>query len=460
MMPHKDHFPHSGPRPRRRGALRVTNPDAAGIDVGAEAHWACVPADRAAEPVRRFGTCTADLEALAAWLQACGVTTVAMESTGVYWIPLYELLEARGLQVLLVDARQVARAPGRPNTDEKDCQWIQRLHSYGLLSGAFRPADRVVVLRAYLRQRAMLVSYAGQHIQHMQKALEQMNVKLTEVVSDITGVTGMGIIQAILHGARDPAERAQLRDPRCKESEATIARALHGTWRPEHLFALGQAVALYEFYHRPIDACDRAIEAQLRTFADRSGGQPLPYRPRRRKREANEPRFDARARLYCACGVDLTAIEGIDETTALVRLREVGTDMGRWPSLKHFASWLGLCPQHKISGGKVLSRRVRRGSSRAKRALRLAARSLHHSKSALGAFFRRIQARHGTPLAITAAAHKLARWVYALLKHGTDYVAQELAAYEAKYRERKLHGISRQARQLGFELVPVAAAEG
>jgi len=460
MTPRKDHFPHPQP-PRRRRKLPVTNPDAAGIDVGAEEHWACVPADRDPEPVRRFGTCTLDLEALADWLQGCGVTTVAMESTGVYWIPLYELLEARGLQVLLVDTRQVARAPGRPKTDAKDCQWIQRLHSYGLLSAAFRPADQVVVLRAYLRQRDMLVTYAGQHIQHMQKALEQMNVKLTEVVSDITGVTGMGIIQAILRGQRAPVELAQLRDPRCKQSEATIARALHGNWREEHLFALRQAVALYDFYHQQISNCDQAIEEHLRTFADKSAGQRLPYRPRRRKREANEPRFDARARLYCVCGVDLTAIEGIDETTALVLLSEIGTDMSRWPSLKHFCSWLGLCPQHKISGGRVLSRRVRRGASRAKRALRLAARSLHHSKSALGAFFRRIRSRHGTPAAITAAAHKLARLVYSLLKNGTDYVAQGMAEYEAKYRERKLQGMARQARELGFQLVPVvAAAEG
>jgi transposase len=456
MTPHKDHFPHPQPPPRR-AALRVTNPDAAGVDVGADAHWVCVPADRDTEPVRRFGSCTADLEALAAWLRACGVTTVAMESTGVYWVPLYELLQGHGFEVLLVDARQVARAPGRPKTDVKDCQWIQRLHSYGLLSAAFRPQEQVVVLRAYLRQRDMLVTYAGQHIQHMQKALEQLNVKLTEVVSDITGVTGLSIIQAILRGERDPAALARLRDPRCKESEATIARALQGTWRPEHLFALRQALALYEFYHRQISECDQAIEAHLQTFADKSGGQPLPYRPRRRKREANEPRFNARARLYCVCGVDLTAIEGIDETTALVLLSEIGTDMSRWPSLKHFCSWLGLCPQHKISGGKVLSRRVRRGASRAKRALRLAARSLHHSKSALGAFFRRLRARHGTPAAITAAAHKLARLVYSLLKHGTDYVAQEMAAYEASYRERKVRALARQAQDLGFDLVPAAA---
>ena len=459
MTPRKDHFPHPTPRSRHL-RLSVVNPDAAGIDSGAEAHWVAVPIDRDPEPVRPFGTCTADLEALVTWLQACGVTTVAMESTGVYWVPLYELLEARGFQVLLVDARQVARAPGRPKSDAKDCQWIQRLHSYGLLSAAFRPADQVVVLRAYLRQRDMLVTYAGQHIQHMQKALEQLNVKLTEVVSDITGVTGMGIIQAILRGERDPAQLAKRRDPRCKESEATIARALQGTWRAEHLFALRQAVALYEFYHRQISACDRAIEAHLRTFADRSGGQPLPYRPRRRKREANEPRFDGRARLYCVCGVDLTAIEGIDETTALVVLSEIGTDMSRWPSSKHFCSWLGLCPQHKISGGKILNRRVRRGASRAKRALRLAARSLHHSKSALGAFFRRIKSRHGSAAAITAAAHKLARLVYSLLKHGTDYVAQEVEQYEAKYRERKLRTIARQAQELGFNLVPAIAAAG
>ncbi len=226
------------------------------------------------------------------------------------------------------------------------------------------------------------------------------------------------------------------------------------------MFALRQALALYEFYHQQISGCDGAIEAQLRTFADQSEGQPLPYRPRRRKREANEPRFDARARLYCVCGVDLTAIEGIDETTALVLLSEIGTDMSRWLSLKHFCSWLGLCPQHKISGGKILSRRVRRGSSRAKRALRLAARSLHHSKSALGAFFRRIKGRQGTPAAITAAAHKLARLVYTLLKHGTDYVAQEMAAYEANYRERKLQTLTRQARELGFQLVATAAGTG
>ena len=242
MTPRQDHFPQPTPR-RRRGTLLVTNPDAAGVDVGADAHWACVRADRDPEPVRRFGTCTADLEALAAWLQRCGVTTVAMESTGVYWIPLYELLEARGFQVLLVDARQVARAPGRPKSDAKDCQWIQRLHSYGLLSAAFRPGEQVVVLRAYLRQRDMLVTYAGQHIQHMQKALEQLNVKLTEVVSDITGVTGMDIIEAILQGERDPAKLATRRDPRCKESEETIARALQGNWRQEHLFALRQALA-------------------------------------------------------------------------------------------------------------------------------------------------------------------------------------------------------------------------
>jgi len=443
---------------RRRQRLQVTNPDAAGIDVGADAHWVCVPEDRAAEQVQRFGTCTADLEAIADWLQACAVTTVAMESTGVYWVPLYELLEGRGFHVLLVDARQVARAPGRPKTDVKDCQWIQRLHSYGLLSAAFRPQDQVVVLRAYLRQRDMLVTYAGQHIQHMQKALEQMNVKLTEVVSDITGVTGMSIIKAILRGRRDPQQLAKLRDPRCKESEATIARALLGNWRPEHLFALQQALALYEFYHQQISACDQAIEAHLRTFTDKSGGEVLPCRPRRRKREANEPRFDARARLHCLCGVDLTEIEGIDETTALVLLSEIGMDMSRWPSLKHFCSWLGLCPQHKISGGKILNRRVRRGASRAKRCLRLAARSLHHSKSALGAFFRRIKARQGTPMAITAAAHKLARFVYSLLKHGTAYVAQEMADYEAKYRERKLQAITRQAHALGFHLVPVAVA--
>jgi transposase len=446
-------------RDKRKGKrlasqLAAVNLHAAGIDIGAQEHWVAVPADSDPQPVRRFGACTADLETLADWLQQCGVTTVAMESTGVYWIPLFELLEARGFTVVLTDAREVQRAPGRPKSDVQDCQWLQRLHTYGLLAAAFRPAEQVCVLRSYLRQRAMLVTYASQHIQHMQKALTQMNIKLQHVLSDVTGVTGMAILKAILSGERDPQKLAQFRDRHCQHSETEIARALQGNWRTEHLFALQQAVELYEFYHQQITACDRQIEAQLQTFVDKSEGKVLPHRPRQRKRRATEPRFDARTPLFRLSGVDLTAIEGIDENTALVLLSEIGTDMSRWPTEKHFAAWLGLCPHHKISGGKVLSRKVRPSANRAATALRLAAQCLHHSHSALGAFFRRLKARLGAPKAITATAHKLARLVYRLLKYGEDYVAQGMAEYEQTYRERIVQNLARKAKALGYKLLP------
>jgi transposase len=429
---------------------------AAGIDVGSAEHWVAVPPGGDPEPVRRFGACTADLEALADWLARCGVKSVAVESTGVYWVPLFELLEARGFHVRLVDARQTRAVPGRPKSDRRDCQWIQRLHSCGLLAAAFRPEDQVVVLRGYLRQRQMLVSFASQHVQHVQKALELLNVKLTEVVSDVTGVTGMAIIKAILAGERDPAALAGLRDCRCKQGEAAIARALHGNWRSEHLFALRQAVELFEFYQGRIAECGREVEAHLLTFADRSGGQALPPRQKPKVRHANKnnkPAFDARARLYRASGVDLTRIEGIEENTALTLVGEIGLYVGRWPSVKHFCSWLGLCPDHRISGGKVLSRGTRSGAGRAAQALRLAARALGHSKSAMGAYFRRMKARLGPAKAITAAAHKLARLVYSLLKYGEEYVAKSMEEYEREHRERQVRGLHRKALELGFDLV-------
>jgi transposase len=373
-------------RPTRR--LRVTNPRAAGIDVHSDVHWVAVPPEGASPPpadhpvnlpanVRSFGACTADLYRLADWLSECGVKTVAMESTGVYWIPLFELLESRGFEVYLVDPRQSRHAPGRPKSDVLDCQWLQRLHSYGLLSASFRPSEQVVVLRSYLRQRQMLLRYAGQHVQHMQKALEQMNVKLTEVVSDVTGVTGMAIIKSILAGERDPRRLAALRDWRCKKTQAEIARALEGNWRAEHLFALRQALELHEFYHRKVHECDAELEAHLWTFADRTAGRLLERRPGRRcrTRHANDLSFEGvREKLYRMAGADLTVLEGVDENTALVILAEVGADVSRFPMAKHFTSWLGLCPQHQGSAGKIKSRGVRRGANRAGRALRLAVR--------------------------------------------------------------------------------------
>jgi transposase len=448
--------PPTRPADRPARSLAVIHPHAAGIDVGATEHYVAVPAGDDPQPVRSFGACTADLEALADWLTACGVTTVVMESTGVFWIPLFELLESRGFAVRLVDARQMRRIPGRPKSDVRDCQWLQRLHSYGLLAAAFRPDEPVCVLRSYLRQRAMLVTYAAQHVQHMQKALTQMNVKLQHVVSDVTGVTGLAILRAILAGQRDPVELARLRDDRCQRSEAEIARALYGNWRAEHLFALKQAVELYDFYHKQIAACDRHIEKQLKQFEDKSGGQALPPKARRQRRGDNRPAFDARAALYRMAGVDLTVIEGIEEATALVVLSEIGTDMSRWPSVKHFCSWLGLSPCHRISGGKVLSRRTKPSANRAAAALRLAAYALHRSQSALGAFLRRLKARVGAPKAITATAHKLARLVYSLLKHGTAYVTQGMEEYERRYRERAVNNLSRRAKELGYELVQPA----
>ena len=463
MTPHKDAFP--APRPPapvlpppsvRSDALQVCHPHAAGIDIGEAEHWGAVPPGCDPQPVRRFGPFTAALDALADWRIDGGVTTVAMESTGGYWIPLFALLEARGVQALLIDPRQAKRAPGRPKTDRLDCQWLQRLHAYGLRAGAFRPEAHVCVLRGYLRHRQMLLTYAAHHMQHMHKALQQMHLKLTQGVSDITGVTGMAIIKAILAGERDPQRLAKLRNPHCHHDADAIAKALQGTWCAEHLCALRQAVELYAFYHQQIPQCDQQSTAHVATWDDKSAGQPLPPKPRRHKK-TNDPRFDARTPLSRMAGVDLTTIEGIEAGTALILLSAIGTDMHRWPSVKHFWSWLGLCPQHKISGGKVRSRRVRPGGHRVTVALRLAARTLHHSQSALGAFFRRMKTRLGTPKAITATAHKLARLVYSLLQHGSAYVPQGLDAYEAPYHERQVTTMAKQAKALGYTLVPLAA---
>jgi transposase len=457
----------NGKMPVPPETLRVLHAHAAGIDLHPRVHWVAVPPGSAPPPpadhpaklpahVRPFGTCTADLEALADWLTACQVTTVAMESTGIYWVTLFELLERRGFEVKLIDPRQTKHAPGRPKSDVLDCQWIQRLHSYGLLSASFRPDDQIVVLRGYLRQRLMLLEYGSCHIQHMQKALELMNVKLTETVKDITGMTGMAIIKAILQGKRNPLELAKLRDPRCRKTEAELARALYGNWRAEHMFALEQALALYETYQRLLRDCDRELEAVLQSFADKSDGRKVP--PRKRPRQKNEPTFAVETLLQRMTGVNLLVIEGISDTTALVVLSEIGFDMSKWPTEKHFTSWLGLCPQHRGTGGKIRSRRVRRGANRAARALRMAAQGCHHAKNALGAFYRRIQARAGGPKAVLATARKLAERIYRLLKYGEEYVRQGIDEYEAHYRARLLKGLARKARELGFALVPQEAS--
>ena len=427
------------------------NPHAAGIDGGSRSHFVAVPEGADEKPVREFSCFTGDLHRLADWLDACGVKTVAMESTGIYWIPVFEILERRGFEVKLVNAHHVKNVPGR-KTDVVDCQWLQRLHSYGLLEGAFRPPDQVCVLRSYIRQRMNLVRYAASHIQHMQKALSQMNLLLHNVVSDITGVTGMRIIKAILAGERDPLVLAGYRDPRCKNSKATIARSLEGHYKPEHLFSLKQAVELYEFYQAKIADCDHQIGEQLGVFDDRSdGGQTPP--PGKGKVTGNGLGFDVRGDLYRMTGVDLTRIAGIDAYTALKVISEVGTDMSRWKSSKQFASWMGLCPGNKVSGGKKLSGKTKSVANRAAAALRIAANSLTRSKSALGAYLRRQKARLGAPKAITATAHKLARLIYSMLKHGMKYVDAGQDYYEQRYRTRVVENLKKRALELGFTLV-------
>jgi transposase len=466
MTPRKGKKFRTSAAAERAQRLEVTHPHAAGIDVHSAVHFVAVnPADTPtgflpADPqlpsgVRKFGAFTCDLEALAAWLKDCRVKTVAMESTGVYWIPLFELLASQGFDVILVDPRQTKHAPGRPKSDVEDCQWIQRLHSYGLLTASFRPADEIVVWRGYQRQREMLIRYAAQHVQHMQKALEEMNIKLTEVVSDIVGSTGMKIIKDIVRGVRDPVELAKHRHERCKASAAEIARSLCGNWREEHLFSLHQALQMYEFYHRQLRTCDDKIEACLRKFADKSGGEVLPAKPRSQR--GNAVSFDARTLLFRMAGVDLTVIEGISELTALTILSEIGTDLSRFPSEKNFVSWLGLCPNHRGSAGKIFNRRVRKGANRAARALRMAGQSCHHAKNALGAFYRRIQARCGGPKAVVATARKIAERVYRLLKYGEEYVRKGEQAYEEAYRVRTLKGMAQKAESLGYKLVPITA---
>jgi transposase len=420
--------------------LQHINQYAAGIDIGSRSHFVAVPEGTDEQPVREFSTFTGDLERLAEWLIACGVTTVAMESTGVYWIPVFEILESHGLEVKLVNARHVKNVPGR-KSDVLDCQWLQQLHTYGLLRGAFRPVEQVCTLRAYVRQRATLVRSAASYIQRMQKALAQMNLQLHNVVTDITGMTGMRIIKAILGGERNPNILAALRDQRCKNSETTIARSLKGSYRPEHLFSLRQAVELYEFHQAKIADCDRQILEQLKSF----DAQDTP--------PANVG--DALQRMS---GVDLTSIDGIDTNTALKILAEIGTDMSRWKTAKHFASWLGLSPGTKVSGGKVLSSATKPVANKAAAALRMAAFTLFNSKSALGAYLRRQRARLGAPKAITATAHKLARLVYAMLTRGTAYVDAGQEYYEERYRSRVVQNLKRKAQELGFELVTIQGA--
>lgn len=444
---------NSSKKKRRTKSLPTINSRAAGIDVGAKFHVVAVPPGCDPEPVRTFQSFTGDLHRLAEWLIDCRIETVAMESTGVYWIALYEILEARKIRVIVANARDVKHVPGR-KTDVNDAQWLQQLHSFGLLRGSFHPPGEIAALRAYLRQRERLIDYVASHIQHMQKALTQMNLQLHHVVSDITGKTGMRIIRSIIEGTRDPEVLAGYRDARCKASAAVIAQALEGNYRPEHLFALEQAVELYDAYQERILACDRRIESALAQLAPlEPPAEPLPA-PRTKTRQTNALNFEVRKALHSVIGVDLTQIHGIGPYLALKLVSECGTDLSAWPSAKHFTSWLCLSPGNKVSGGKVLSARTRRSSNRASSLLRLAAVTVGKTDSALGAFYRRLAMRAGKAKAITATARKIAVLFYTTLRHGVEYCDPGASEYEQRHRRRVVKNLERRAKQFGFTLEP------
>jgi transposase len=439
--------------------IPILNPNAAGMDIGAEEIYVAVPADRHDQPVQRFATFTGDLCRLAEWLKQCRIDTVAMEATGVYWIPVYQILETRGFELCLVNARYFQNVPGR-KTDVSDCQWLQRLHAAGLLRGSFRPAQEVCILRSLTRHRDNLIRLASTHVLHMQKELDQMNVQLHHVLSDITGLSGLAILDAILAGERDARVLAGLRDGRVKASEETMIQALTGDYRSEHLFALKQSLAAYRQYQKLVKACDVEIERQLKQFEAKVDVKAKPLAPpkvRRKKLFTNEPKFDLRSHLYRVFGVDLTAVPGISVLTAHTILAEVGPDISKFRSASAFASWLGLCPHNDISGGKILSVKTRHVNNRAALAFRMAANALFKSQSPLGDFFRRMRAKLGAPAAITATAHKLARIVFHMLATREAYDEAILSKNERRFRARAEARLRAQAKALGYSILAVAS---
>jgi transposase len=440
----------------KKAALPVLNPDAAGIDIGATEIYVAVPSDRAAEPVRMFATFTQDLNELAEWLQQCGVHTVAMESTGVYWIPLMQILEVRGLEVYLVNAKHVKNVPGR-RTDVSDCQWLQYLHSVGLLRASFRPAQDICAIRSLLRHRASLVDMASCHVQHMQKALDQMNLQLHHVISDITGTTGLAIVDAILDGNRDVQALAALRDPRIRASHESIVKSLVGDYRQEHLFTLRQSVGLYREYQRRIAACEQEMQRLMEGLETKADPATLPTaKDSVRKCKVMPPAraMALREEAYRILGVDLTTIPGISVLHVQCILAELGGDISKFRSAGALSSWMGLCPDNDISGGKVLWSGTRKVKNRIAVTLRMAAQSLQQSESALGVFYRRMRARLGAPKAITAAAHKLARIIFHMLTTRESYNESVFAKAEQKNLQRLENRLKAQAQALGYKLLP------
>ena len=438
--------------------LEVVHAYAAGIDVGNSAHYVAVRPDRDPQPVRRFECFTADLHRLADWLQSCGVQTVALQSTGVYWIPLYDILEERGLQVYLVNARHTKNLPGR-KSDVQESQWLLKLHTYGLLNNSFQPPSEIRVLRTYWRQRAQHVSGAATCIQRMQKALTQMNIQLANVISDLSGVTGQLIVRAVVAGERDPRKLAELSHPRIQASRGEIAKSLEGNWRQELIFVLQQEIELYDIYQRRVAECDQQLQQHLTRFADTVPPQAKEEGPQKKKgkQNKNNPHFHLADELERITGVDLTRIDGVDVMVTQTRVSEVGLDMSRWKTEAHFASWLGLCPDNRISGDKVLSRGTRHVVNRAATAPRLGASTLLRSQTYLGAQYRRLRSKLGAPKAITAMAHRLARLVYRMLKYGQQYVDKGAEYYDERNRQQQIEFVRKKAAQLGLQVTAALA---
>jgi transposase len=440
----------------------IEQPCAAGIDIGAREIFVAVHHDPEGEPVRRFGTFTEDLNRMADWLQRCGVTTAAMESTGVYWIPVYEILDQRDLRPCLVNPRHMKNVPGR-RTDWHECQWIQFLHSVGLLRAAFRPEDQVCAVRAIMRHRQRLVEMAAQHVQHMHKALTQMNLQIHHVISDITGTTGLAIVDAIISGERNPAELAKLRDPRIKADSKTIEKSLLGNWREEHLFTLAQSLELYRFCRRSIVAAEEKIESLLSAFTPRVDPEqkPLPVDTKknrsgskRRIKAGHSTKFDLRNEAYKLFGVDVTQIPGLD-SNVISLFSEVGRDLSRWPTAAHFVSWLALCPDNDISGGRVLWRGMRQANNRAGQIFRMAAQSLHRNATTMGDYLRRLKAKLGPAGAITATARKIAIIFYTLVTRQIEFDHSVWSTADSQRERRSRLRLERQAKRHGFQLVPL-----
>lgn len=435
-------------------ALEVVHPDAAGVDVGGSEHWVAISPDRDPEPVRRFGCFTADVREMGRWLVEKGVRSVAMQSTGVYWMPVFEVLEQQGLEVYLVNAQHTKNVPGR-KSDVQECQWLLKLHAFGLLNNSFQPTDEIRIARTLWRQRGNLVAEASSVIQRMQKVLTEMNVQLSNVLSDVSGMSGMKIIGAILEGERDPWKMATFVEPEVKAKPEDIAKSLEGNWREELLFVLRQHVELYRIYQEKIVDCDLQLRKHLESLGSKVDlkTQPIGNRPKGKKNSKNAPGFDLRTELYRITGIDWTQINGIDVLTAQAVIAEAGADLSAFPSEKQFASWLGLCPTNEQSGGKVLNRRTRKVVNRATVAFRTAALTLLRSQSYLGAQYRRLRTRLGAPKAITAMARKLACLFYRLIKHGQPYVDKGTEYYEARYREQQIRSLAKRAQKLGLQLL-------